>query len=272
MNKLVMAGAAVLALASAQPAAAADIPVPAYQPPPTVILFSWTGFYIGAHGGGGWGSKQTNSAAFPFSPAPPPPPLPLIALAPNSISPSGGLAGAQIGANYQVGSWVFGAEADASWSNLTAGPTCTATRTFLGAVTPLSATCNVKVSGLGTIAGKVGWAMDRLLVYSKFGVAWANDNYNFTSASVLLPSLAANETRWGWMVGAGVEYAFLDSWSGRIEYNYLDFGTRAPSFTSGSLISASGVNSVAINIRERISVVKLGINYRFGYTTVGVRY
>ena len=115
--------------------------------------------------------------------------------------------------------------------------------------------------------------MDRLLVYGKGGIAWTNDNYTFTSASVLMPSLAANETRWGWMLGAGVEYAFLDSWSGRIEYNYMDFGTRAPGFTSpGSLNSPSGVNTVTINIRERVSVVKLGLNYRFGYTTVGVRY
>jgi outer membrane immunogenic protein len=258
MKKLVLAGAAGLALASAQPATAADIPVPAYQPPPTIILFSWTGFYIGGHGGGGWATKQTNTVPFTFAGA-------LITPAPNSISASGGLAGAQIGANYQVGSWVFGAEADASWSNLTAAPTCTST-TAGGAVT-LSATCNVKVSGLGTIAGKVGWALDRLLVYSKFGIAWTNDNYAFTSATPAMPSFAANETRWGWMVGAGIEYAFLDSWSGRIEYNYLDLGTRAPNFTS-----ASGLNFAAINIRERVSVVKLGINYRFGYTTVGVRY
>jgi outer membrane immunogenic protein len=260
MKKLVLAGAAGLALASAQPATAADIPVPAYQPPPTIILFSWTGFYIGGHGGGGWASKQTNAPPYTFNGA-------LITPAPASISASGGIAGAQIGATYQVGSWVYGAEADASWSNLTASPSCTATSTTGVVVTPVSATCNVKVSGLGTITGRVGWAMDRLMVYGKGGVAWANDNYAFTSATVLLPSFAANETRWGWTVGAGVEYAFLDSWSGRIEYNYLDFGTRAPNFTS-----ANGLNFQAVNIRERISVVKLGINYRFGYTTVGVRY
>jgi outer membrane immunogenic protein len=105
------------------------------------------------------------------------------------------------------------------------------------------------------------------LVYGKGGVAWTNDHYNWNSATLLQPSLAANETRWGWMLGAGIEYAFLDSWSGKIEYNYMDLGTRTPGFTS-----ANGLNSVTYSIRERISVVKLGINYRFGYTTVGVRY
>src|SRR5262249_16920266 len=151
-------------------------------------------------------------------------------------------------------------EGDVSWSNLAGSTVCVGTSTTAGVVTPVSGTCNVKVNAVGTIAGRVGWALDRLLVYGKGGIAWANDHYNWDSATALLPALAGNETRWGWMIGAGVEYAFLDSWSGKIEYNYLDFGTRAPNFTS-----ADGLTFVAVNVRERISLVKLGINYRFGY-------
>src|SRR5437016_6058572 len=67
MKKLILAGAAVLALVSATPATAADIPVPAYQPARAVVLFSWTGFYIGAHGGGGWGRKETTSVPYAFA-------------------------------------------------------------------------------------------------------------------------------------------------------------------------------------------------------------
>jgi outer membrane immunogenic protein len=261
MKKLILAGAAVLTLASAlRPATAADIPVPVYRPAPTVVIFSWTGFYIGAHGGGGWGRKETSTAPYTFAAA-------LIAPAPATINVSGGLVGGQIGANYQVNSWVFGAEAQASWSNLKGSTTCIGTSTTAGVATPVSATCNVKVDALGTITGRVGWALDRLLFYGKGGVAWTNDHYNWNSATVLQPTLAANETRWGWMLGAGIEYAFLDSWSGKIEYNYMDLGTRSPNFTS-----AGGLNSVPFNVRERISIVKLGINYRFGYTTVAVRY
>jgi outer membrane immunogenic protein len=266
MRKLFSIG--VLALfAAARPATAADIPVPAYQPAPAIVLFSWSGFYIGAHGGGGWGRKETTAAPYAFG-------LALITPAPTTIDVSGWLAGAQIGANYQVGSWVFGAEAQASWSNLSGSAVCTGTSTTAGVATPVSGTCNVKVNALGTIAGRAGWAWDRLLVYGKGGVAWTNDKYNWESGTLLQPSLAANETRWGWMLGAGVEYAFLDSWSGKIEYNYMDLGTRTPGFTSASGLNfvANGLNSVVYSIRERISIVKLGINYRFGYTTVGVRY
>jgi outer membrane immunogenic protein len=80
-------------------------------------------------------------------------------------------------ANYQVGSWVFGAEAG-ELANLAGSSVCTGTSTVVGGVTPVSGTCNVKVNALGTIAGRVGWAWDRLLVYGKGSVAWTNDKYN----------------------------------------------------------------------------------------------
>jgi outer membrane immunogenic protein len=255
MKKLVLAGVAVLALASARPAAAADIPVPAYQPQPAIVLFSWTGFYICAHGGGGWGRKETTTAPYLFGAA-------LIAPAPATIDVSGWLAGGQIGANYQVGAWVFGAEAQASWANLAGSSVCTGTSTTAGVVTPVSGTCNVKVNALGTIAGRVGWAWDRLLVYGKGGVAWTNDKYNWESATVLQPSLAANETRWGWMVGAGIEYALAQNWSVKVEYNYLDFGTKRIFFTSTGLVPQPPFDE---DIRQKIQVVKVGLNYKFDW-------
>jgi outer membrane immunogenic protein len=77
----------------------------------------------------------------------------------------------------------------------------------------------------------------------------------------------ANETRWGWMVGAGLEYSFTDSWSAKIEYNYLDFGDRSVEFTD-----TTDQVSLDASIRQHIHVVKTGINYRFGWAPVGVRY
>jgi outer membrane immunogenic protein len=166
-----------------------------------------------------------------------------------------------------VGAWVFGAEAQASGSNLTGSTTCTSISTIAGVATTLSANCSVKVTALGTAAGRLGYAFDRVLVYGKGGLAWTNDKYNWASTTVLLPAFAANETRWGWMLGVGLEYAFFDNWSGKIEYNYMDFGTHALHFTD-----PTGLLGQDTNIRERISVVKVGVNYRFGATTVAVKY
>ena len=105
MKKHILAGISMVALAAAlQPAAAADLPV-AYRAPQSYVIFTWTGFYFGAHGGGAWGTQGRDHRAVRVrrraSSAPPG----------TNIDVSGGLAGGQFGANYQAGSWVFGVEA-----------------------------------------------------------------------------------------------------------------------------------------------------------------
>jgi outer membrane immunogenic protein len=264
MRKAIFTGAGMLALAAAllQPAAAADIPAPApvYRAPPTVVIFNWSGFYIGVHGGGGWGSKDATSAPYPFAAA-------TITPDAATIDVTGWLAGGQFGGNYQVGMWVFGVEAQASWADLTGSATCTSTSTTGGIATAVSANCSAKVNALGTVSGRLGVAFDRTLVYAKGGAAWTNDKYELTSTSALLPTFNANHTRWGWMVGGGLEFGFTDNWSGVIEYNYLDFGTRPIGFTD-----TTGLVVLNADIRERIHVAKVGINYRIGGSTVAVRY
>jgi outer membrane immunogenic protein len=253
MRKLISAGIGLAALTvGLRPAAGADI-MPYGGPPPTVIIFTWTGFYFGAHVGGAWGQKEITSLPFTFASA-------TFATAATTVDPTGWLAGGQIGANYQAGSWVFGIEVQASWADLSGNAGCPST---LGGVT-LTSNCHAKVDALGTIAGRLGVAFDRVLVYGKGGAAWANDKYELTSS---LLTFNANETRWGWMLGGGLEYAFTDAWSAKIEYDYLDFGTRGVEFTD-----ATDVFALNADIRQRIHVVKTGVNYRFGWAPVGVRY
>ena len=250
MKKHILAGISMVALAAAlQPAAAADLPV-AYRAPQSYVIFTWTGFYFGAHGGGAWGRKDASIAPFLFGGA-------LVGSPGTNVDVSGGLAGGQIGANYQAGSWVFGVEADASWADLTGNTTCAA------GIVGIAANCNAKVNALGTFAGRLGFALDRVLLYGKGGTAFANDKYEINS----IAAFRANETRWGWMVGGGIEYSFTDNWSAKIEYNYLDFGTRAVRFTD-----TTGFFALDTSIRERIHVAKVGINYRFGWAPVGVTY
>jgi outer membrane immunogenic protein len=77
---------------------------------------------------------------------------------------------------------------------------------------------------------------------------------------------STNETRWGWMVGVGVEYAFTDNWSAKIEYNYMDLGSDALRFAD-----TSGTVFMDTNIRERVNVVKVGVNYRFGVSPILIK-
>jgi len=265
-------GEVMIALAAAlKPAGAAEVdlygpPPVLYAPSPAVVFFNWTGFYFGAHGGGGWSHKTETGTGFNFFGD-------TLTPAQFSVDANGWLAGGQIGAMYQVGSWVFGAEADASGSNLTGSSACSYTSSTVGAV--LAANCSVKVSGLGTIAGRMGYAIDRLLVYGKAGGGWANDQYKAPSTAtytlnglpLVAPTFGGNETRWGWMVGAGVEYAFYDNWSAKIEYNYLGFRHTSLIFTDNT-----GQFFLNSDIQQQIQVVKAGLNYRWGWAPVGIRY
>jgi outer membrane immunogenic protein len=277
MKKLTFASVAVMALAAAlQPAGAADTdvlygrPPVVYAPQPAVVIFTWTGFYFGVHGGGGWGHTDVNGSPYSIASTSP------AVIAPPSVGVdvSGWLAGGQIGANYQAGSWVVGAEADVSGANLTGSTTCISTPIVAGVVIaglPLPANCSVKVVGLGTIAGRLGFALDRTLVYGKGGAAWANYKYDLTAdnaCTCILPTFSGNETKWGWMLGAGVEYAFFDNWSAKIEYNYLAFSTSNHQFTG------TGAGQFVLNtgIQQQLHLVKAGINYRWGWAPVGIRY
>ena len=69
-----------------------------------------------------------------------------------------------------------------------------------------------------------------------------------------------NEDRYGWMAGAGIEWAFANNWSVKAEYDYLDFGTRRETLIS----VATGAPAFQYDVRQRIDLVKAGINYKFG--------
>ena len=64
--------------------------------------------------------------------------------------------------------------------------------------------------------------------------------------------------RVGWTIGAGVEWAMWGNWTIKGEYDYLDFGTETVSLNDQLLGPAT------VSLRQRISQVKFGINYRFG--------
>jgi outer membrane immunogenic protein len=248
------------ALASAMlPAAAAELPIEAYPVRPVLVVFRWTGIYAGVHAGGASGYLMETPVPFLVTGS-------TVAPLPASLTTTGWLAGGQIGANYQVESWVLGIEAQASWANLTGSTSCVANSvppTFV--VAP--GNCTAKIDALGTAAARLGVAFDRLLLYGKGGAAWTNDNYQ-----VLIPIavrqlvFSTNLTRWGWMVGLGIEYAFTDNWTAKIEYNYMDLGTYAVRFQD-----AFTYIPLDSNTRERVNVVKVGVNYRIGVSPILIK-
>ena len=241
MRKLFLAASAILPLLTGVPAKAADMPVktPSYRAPPP-IAYSWTGIYFGGHLGAGWTTQEWRAIDFVLG-----------TLRFGSGTASGFLGGAQIGVNYQVDAMVFGIEADFSWADLS-GETCF---TFLALVQ-----CNSKADRFGTVAGRLGIAVDRALVYFKGGAAWVHDTHDLTIFQANFgQSSTVSNNKWGWTAGAGVEYALTRNWSAKLEYDFMDFGTTRLSF------DFPFNTIVTTDIKQRIQTVKFGWNYKFDW-------
>jgi outer membrane immunogenic protein len=248
MKKILLATVAITVLAA--PALAADLRVkaPLYKAPPPVY-YSWTGCYLGGNIGGLWVRKDFSIDAIPGRPT---------GTSLGGHDASSFIGGVQAGCNYQVGAWVFGIQGDYDWADAVG----THADPFFVGFTDRSRT-----SSLGSVTGRVGYAWDRFLGYVKGGGAWERDNYTaiFTATGATIAT--ASETRGGWTVGIGGEYAFTNNLSGFIEYDYYDFGTRAV-----TAISPAGFVFGSIDIRERKSVVKAGLNWKFGWGPVIAKY
>jgi outer membrane immunogenic protein len=115
---------------------------------------------------------------------------------------------------------------------------------------------------LGSVTGRVGYAWDRFLLYAKGGGAWLRTDFNFQNAGVVF---STSETRSGWTVGIGGEYAFLDWLTGFIEYDHYGFGDNDNGrFGCGFACPVGTFGAFAGDFRTDVDVVKAGLNVKFG--------
>ena len=243
MKQLFLAGLAFGLVVAAGSASAADMPlkVPASLPAPAP---NWTGCYIGGNGGGVWVRKNWSRAT--------------TGEIMGSHDADGGLGGIQGGCDYQTGPWVFGIQGDYDWINAN-GSNIDLTQPFVQVLD------QSRIEGVGSVTGRVGYAWDRFLGYVKGGAAWERDRYSLSfgpGAPVTLAGLisTASETRQGYTVGIGGEYAFWKSLSVFVEYDYYGFGTRTNTFTN---VTTGAVQ--LFNIGEHKSIVKAGLNWKFDW-------
>ncbi len=205
MKKILLSSVALLGLATG--AVAADLP--SRRAPAPIIaaapLFTWTGFYVGVNAGFGWSNDDFDS----------------VDLA-DEDDDGGFVGGAQVGYNYQIGSFVVGLEGDIQYADFGSE----------GAFVVDGTTYDLDRSDwFGTVRARAGVAFDRALIYATGGFAFADD---------------AN----GWTVGGGVEYAFTNNLSAKIEglYVNLDNDDDFPGFDG----------------ETDFGVVRAGLNFRFG--------
>ena len=246
----------LLGLASALSANAADLAppavVPIYAPPPIVI---WAGPYLGATVGFANGFHNYDDLAGAF--------LGYPGLA-NDQSRSFA-AGGTLGYNLQAGRFVYGVEADVSWlgnKSSYVDPN--------GAINNFYPSETNRLNDLGTVRGRLGLAVDRTLFYFTAGLAFgevANSvQYNSSRFPPLnVPSYNLDSTRFGWVVGSGLEYALSPTWSMKGEAIYAQLNSVTASWISPGSQSfpANAVYNTRFN--TSVAVIRAGLNYKIDW-------
>jgi outer membrane immunogenic protein len=219
MKSFVRGALAIALLGSvAAPAMAADLPsrkeAPVYVAP--APIFSWTGFYVGAEFGGQFGQNtgylNNNYTGNSF-------------LSTGSYSTSGVVGGGLVGYNYQINQFVLGVEGDLTGSSNQGRHTYNYLASGLDVGFPNASVETQYGFGAG-VRGRLGYAIDRTLIYFTGGWAYENINqyynvYNYTGNWI---NSKENNGRSGYTLGGGVEYAFNYNWSARVEYRWSDYG------------------------------------------------
>ncbi len=241
-----------VAAAALVPASAADMyraDAGGYKDAPVYAANTWTGFYLGANGGYGWSSN--NQLACPH----------LLGCATSPISglnPEGGFGGGQIGYNWQ--GWmhpnlVLGIEADIQGGDISDRKEefC---RDFFSS----------KLDWFGTIRGRLGYSLDRTLIYATGGFAYGGlhneANYNFSFGPE--NDAKIDRTATGYVIGAGLEYKINPAWSVKAEYQYINLGKNDPKFLPGQFPSSYSALGGKVN-DDAFNTVRLGLNYHVGH-------
>jgi outer membrane immunogenic protein len=253
MKKVLQGAVGLVALGLAFPAAAADLAARPYDKAPVMFAaaaYDWSGFYLGINGG--WGSSRkcwdiTGDGGIPVTPA----------FVLGCHDATGGTAGGQVGYRWQSSAFVFGLEAQGNWADFR-GENQT---TFLGG--PFLNRSRIDAFGLFT--GQIGYAFNNALLYVKGGAAVTRDKYAGITIPIGLAFDEARETRWGGVVGAGLEYSFIPNWSLAVEYDHMFMGDRDINmyFTS-NFGKPPGTLSRTDRIQQDVDLVTVRLNYRWG--------
>jgi outer membrane immunogenic protein len=272
-SKLIVSAAVALsAIIGIGAASAADMaPAPTYTKAPVVVapVYSWTGWYVGINGGGVWSNDHLTSV--PTDPATAGffGPCFTLGACPRDYGPtngSSGEVGGQVGYNWQMKSLVLGIEGDLQWTNINS--TAAVANAILA---PFAGTATSRLDWFGTGRGRIGLlATPSWLLYATGGVAFGDLRRTFSGG---FPSLgqtffgSSNDTRVGWVVGAGSEWKFAQNWIVGLEYLHMELDSNSFSATtSGAGCTLTGLTSCNFTVSDRFKadIVRARLSYQFG--------
>jgi len=221
-------------------AVAADLPVKAPQMA-APVPYSWTGCYIGAAGGGVWGSSRHISGDAAT----------LGLDITNRYNMTGGIIGVEYGCNWQTGRFVLGTESDFSFTNLRGGA---------NNIAPFNTASisSTREHWLSTTRLRAGFlATDQWLLYVTGGIATARVEALVDATAAGAGIVAESRTRWGWTAGAGAEYALGGAWTAKLDYLYVRLNNQ------GYLNPPPAGFAIRGNVPVDEHVFRIGLNYKF---------
>jgi outer membrane immunogenic protein len=248
------------ALLTGSPAFAADL---ALKAPPPAPVDSWNGCYVGANGGSSFGNRTGTISGFT-------PDFASTVTSGNNVPgslgvrPESAFGGGQIGCNWQTGQWVLSGETDFQGSGIQNSTTISLPGN-LPEFVPSTSTGHEDLQWFGTVRGRIGVAViPQLLAYATGGFAYGR--VSDSASTLFTPAISgafvgsAVQTRLGWTVGAGAEYAVLPNLSVKVEYLYINLGTSTVTEFDPVHFPAS---SISYSFTHADNVVRAGLNWRF---------
>jgi outer membrane immunogenic protein len=258
----VLLAAFALSIGGIPRAGAADMPVKAQ---PSVTAATWTGFYVGANVGYGWGNTAVQIAGTPPFDA-------FVGPAIDSTTatdPKGVLGGIQAGYNFQYDAIVLGIETDLDWSGIRKNQTDAHGDPGLPA-TLFTTSGDQKLDLFGTLRGRLGWTFVNLLIYATGGLAYGHASVSTTTGSTIggvfcspggfsdCTSGSASKTLAGSAWGGGLEWNLGGHWSAKAEYLYYNLG--GLSFSAPNALNP--VNPFRSSVDFKGNIGRIGLNYK----------
>jgi outer membrane immunogenic protein len=272
--RLTLAATMVAAMFSAS-AMAADMRLKA--PPPAAPALLWNSCYVGVNAGWVGSRSEITLTSDPFFWGGP---NIIDSFGSNTLTTSGGTAGAEWGCNWQFGAAVFGYEGDLEWTDINATfdtffPGCDdcGVNAYGGGnfVAPRTFHESVSSRWLSTSRFRAGWASGPWLLFATGGIAVAKISVNdqvvgfdngFGAPPTFWNVLNRTDTKVGWTVGGGFEWLIFGNWSVKAEYLYIDLGR----MTDVSCVSDSpGCGLIRHDHTLREQIARVGLNYFFNW-------
>lgn len=226
-NTAAAAALALLTVTISNPSGAAD--------PPKSAKIDWSGIYVGAQAGYARG-ESFGGAYFRASNA--------LDVG-GAVDPDGFFGGIYFGYSHQIGnSLLLGIESDLNYADIRSG------------VQPTNYTGNTLKSEMtwnGSVRATAGYDLDSFLLFVTAGYAFGS--YEFTPSYGATGPLPESKVHDGWTIGAGINYAWSEQISTRIEYRYADYGKAA--------YGIPGFPAEETRVSLTTSDVRVGVSYKF---------